>query len=104
MIENAFGIFIQTWGILWRKLTSRCLRDHILLVVALARLHNFKIDTDGYRNCEAIRQMGSEHEIYTYYQNKLCPPHASRLPNTDNEFGGRKDLVKIIKDSGQLRP
>jgi hypothetical protein len=43
VIERAFGILIQRWGIFWRPL--RCSMENIVLIITVAiKLHNLCID------------------------------------------------------------
>jgi hypothetical protein len=45
-IEQAFGILVSRWGILWRPLHTS-VSNSTLIIVSLAKLHNFIIDEGG---------------------------------------------------------
>jgi hypothetical protein len=43
LIEQAFGILVSRWGVLWRPLRTSVAKS-TLIIVTLAKLHNFIID------------------------------------------------------------
>jgi hypothetical protein len=46
VIEQAFGILVARWGILWRPLRTS-VGKATTIILALAKLHNYIIDNDG---------------------------------------------------------
>ena len=45
-VEQAFGVFLQRWGLFWRPIQYR-IREVGVIISAAMRLHNFCIDNDG---------------------------------------------------------
>ncbi len=47
-VEQAFGMLVQRWGILWRPLSHNIVEKLSLPIVSVRmRLHNFAIDKEG---------------------------------------------------------
>jgi hypothetical protein len=70
IIETAFGVFIQRWGVFWDCLRVSPKRA-TEIICCCVKLHNFIIDTDGNRRSRRILRTGKEYKKKRHYQHSL---------------------------------
>ena len=111
-IEDAFGMFVQRWGILWKKLAIDY-RKVPRLLTALAHLHNFAIDEDGLQRDFISWEDIETATRSTLFQNDIetGPPTglASTLSSTPVTAKARAkkfrdDCVEALRTRGLMRP
>jgi len=99
VIENAFGIFIQRWGVFWRRFRGTPPYATCILHCCV-QLHNFIIDVDGPEKAAQILSTGMEYQHFTFWQGELA--EQSFQPNGRGIL--RSVLVDHIKTLGIIRP
>eukprot|EP00171_Calliarthron_tuberculosum_P002445 IDg2445t1 len=84
-VEQAFGMLVRRWGVLWKPLSYR-LVDSLPILSVCMRLHNFAVDEDGIQ-ATAI----SDFE-------RVASENATR-----SWLNSSQDLLRSITESGQGR-
>lgn len=103
-VEQAFGMFVLRWGILWRPLDV-CVHDAPRLVMALVKLHNFCVDQ---RIKLAPRHFDDRRDgdrIRIIMQDTCHDADAVRRRRRDLEQSNHREyLTRALANSGQVRP
>ena len=110
VIERAFGILVQRWGVLWRPLRLN-MEHRGLMIMALCRLHNVCIDDFGLVRASKLRRNScSGFEREDDGDGRITPQFI------DYNFGGqgtrtdlelcdhRREWTEIVKELGLSRP
>lgn len=113
-IEQAFGILINRWGILWRPLKMRFNRRPAV-ILACARLHNWLIDRRIAMPKLNVNSAGQKEVVPgrwvrpPYLDEDGCPTlhtaNESGLRSSTRRPGARtKDLIDRVRAAGLKRP
>ena len=112
IIENAFGILVHRWGILWRPLRYEPVRAS-QIILACVHLHNFIVDNERGGDIDEIydipivtkegegEDIGASYEFDLYWQDKhhLGDEYDCQ---TDNEL--QTYFVHMLSSRGMYRP
>ena len=104
-IERAFGVLVARWGVLWRALRAS-LKNNILVVRTVVRLHNFCID-EGDNHIGAVKDpleyvWGVDPLVVTQDQ---CAKREARVKQMKRkEVAKRLELRQALCDMGFARP
>ncbi len=98
VIENAFGVFVQRWGILWRRLLID-LEFVPKVLMGLAILHNFIIDEDDDVAYTLLEGSGGQRNVFLNDCNVT-----SRNVSNSTAVELRGYLTCILQDLHILRP
>ena len=89
-VEQAFGVFVRRWGLLWRPLQYHA-RIVLYILSAAIRLHNFCIDNDGicsFKRKPTLFENEPETEVFRAWWNSAS---SLRSATSDNQ-GSKRDL------------
>jgi hypothetical protein len=111
-VEQAFGMLVQRFGILWRKLTFSSPKSTLMLS-ACFRLHNFCIDSGESPVCAAL--LNDERRVAdAAFRTWFCAAQKAREDQASrSEQGWRRDLeasglreymTLALRDRGMMRP
>ena len=110
LIENAFGVFIQRWGIFWRTLRYSPAQS-TRIIMACVYLHNYIIDCEGVARAEKMRESGIEQKYFTFDTEMWACDNPSmnlqqagryRTPGYGSSLRATK--VSYLRDIGLVRP
>jgi DDE superfamily endonuclease len=109
MIEQAFGILVGRWGILWRPLRTPISKT-TLIILALTKLHNFIIDSGGMPTVP--RPSGADSsghyepaDMAVLLQDELDTDDRLHKRRRDTETSLMRDIfTKSIELNGMRRP
>jgi hypothetical protein len=103
VVERAFGILINRWGVFWRSLRIRFKRIPLLIRVC-CKMHNLCIDRFGAG--DAIKVFKGDIQPNDNITVRWTDGTGrSRGYRSDLEKSrGRDDLVKLLKERGVVRP
>ena len=94
-VEQAFGLLVRRWGILWRPLAFS-LSESITVLSVTMRLHNYVIDREGISRGDYFDRTGyTEAAFQAWWESAtaLC------TEQSDNIAGQRRDLdVRAIRE------
>ncbi len=101
-VECAFGMLVQSWGILRMVLSSRLsLSKIVALVTALAKLHNYCIQsrTDSIDNDTLIYLKSDEDKIFTNENGYVAVNKSKNNYSCPDLIGGEEHFHNIPKRS-----
>lgn len=103
-VEQAFGMLVMRFGILWRPLDLN-FRDVPRLVMALIRLHNFCVDRNVVNAPRHADDRRPGDRVQLVFQDACHDIDDRRRRRRDLEKSALRDeLTQFLRDSGQVRP
>lgn len=108
-VEQAFGVLVQRWGILWKPLQYH-INESLTIVSSAMRLHNFCVEHDGRLEVEqqiVDKEMSTEAyrtwwKSATSLRTAIAVNQGTRRDLESNEL--RESLTSNLKSRGITRP